>query len=119
MAYNQEQILQECIEAIEREGLCFFDEIACFVKPDLSSLYNWDFHELDVIKNGLRKNKVAAKRKMKRNWQREDAAPALQIAVYKLMADDDEFNKLTTSKSDIKADVTTLPLITIPDAPAE
>lgn len=105
MAYDRDKIKSQCLEAIKSEGLCFFDEIALFVEPELSTLYGWDFHEMEDIKSELRKNKIAAKRKLKRNWQRENAAPALQVAVYKLMADDDEFSRLTTSKSDVKADV--------------
>lgn len=105
MAYDKDEILQKCLEAINEHDLCFFDEVSLFVQPDLSTLYLWKFNELEQIKNSLNKNKLAAKRKLKRNWQRDDAAPVLQLAVYKLMSNDEEFNKLTTSKSDVKADV--------------
>lgn len=105
MAYDKDEILGKCLKAIEEHELCFFDEISLFVQPDLSTLYLWKFNELEEIKNGLNKHKLAAKRKLKRNWQRDDAAPVLQLAVYKLMSNDEEFNKLTTSKSDVKADV--------------
>lgn len=105
MPYDKNKIFNQCIELIKQEKLCFFDEISLFVEPTVKTLYDWGFHESEDIKAELAKNKVDAKRKLKRNWQKEEAAPALQIAVFKLMANDDEFNKLTTSKSDIKADV--------------
>lgn len=105
MAYDKDEILKKCLEAINEHDLCFFDEISLFVEPTIKTLYDWDFHESEDIKNQLNKNKLAAKRKLKRNWQRDDAAPVLQLAVYKLMSNDEEFSKLTTSKSDVKADV--------------
>jgi len=70
-----------------------------------STLYRWEWEKWEDLKEVLLKNRVAAKSRMKKNWQKEDAAPGLQIAVFKLMADEDEFNKLSTTKSDIKADV--------------
>lgn len=105
MAYNRDEILQKCIKAIEEHKCTTFDEMSLFVEPDRTTLYLWDFDKIDIIKDAIAKQKVIAKSRMKKNWQREDAAPALQIAAFKLMADDEEFNKLITNKSDVKADV--------------
>lgn len=104
--YNQDEILQQTLQAIKAEKLTDFQDIALFVAPDLSTLYGWKFHEIEAIKNGLAKNKIEAKREMRANWRKADAAPVLQLALYKLMANDEEFGRLSTTKQDVKADVT-------------
>jgi hypothetical protein len=105
MPYDIDEILQKCLKAIEEHKCTTFDEMCLYVKPCRSSLYNWGLDKMDDIKEAIAKQKVSAKSRMKKNWQREDAAPALQIAAFKLMADDEEFSKLITNKSDVKADI--------------
>ena len=105
MAYDKEDILQKCIKAIEDHKCTTFDEMSLYVEPSRETLYQWELHKSDIIKEAIGKQKVFAKSRMKKNWQREDAAPALQIAAFKLMSDEEEFNKLITNKSDVKADV--------------
>ena len=105
MAYDKDEILSKCLKAIEEHKCTTFDEMSLYVEPDRTTLYLWDFDKLDIIKEAIGKQKVIAKSRMKKNWQSPEAAPALQIAAFKLMADEDEFNKLITNKSDVKADV--------------
>jgi hypothetical protein len=110
--YDKERVIKEVFEVIEREKLCFFDEIQLFVAPKTSTLYEWDLHNSEDIKAALNKNKIAAKVQLKRNWQKETAAPALQVAVYKLMADDEEYARLSTQKQEIEQ-TTVFPQITM------
>lgn len=113
MAYDKDEILAKCLKVIEQHKCTTFDEMSLYVEADRSTLYLWGFDKIDDIKEAIGKQKVIAKSRMKKNWQSEEAAPALQIAAFKLMADDDEFNKLTTNKSDINANVTNLPAINL------
>jgi hypothetical protein len=103
--YDKDDILQKCLKAIEEHKCTTFDEMSLHIEATRQTLYNWGFDKLDNIKEAIAKQKVTAKSRMKKNWQREDAAPALQIAAFKLMADDEEFGKLITNKSDVKADI--------------
>ena len=105
MAYDKDEILSKCLKAIEEHKCTTFDEMSLYVEPSRETLYQWELHKSDIIKEAIATQKVIAKSRMKKNWQSEEAAPALQIAAFKLMADEDEFNKLITNKSDVKADV--------------
>lgn len=100
MSYNREEILQQCIEVIKREKLIFFDDLGEFVAPARSTLYLWELEKSDDIKNALYKNRVATKRKLRNNWTKDEAPPVLQLAAYKLMADNDELAALTMSRVD-------------------
>ena len=105
MAYDKEEILQKCIKAIEEYKCTTFDEMSLYVEPSRETLYQWELHKSDIIKEAIGKQKIIAKSRMKKNWQDHEAAPALQIAAFKLMADDDELEKLVINKSDVKANV--------------
>jgi hypothetical protein len=105
MAYDKDEILGKCLKAIEEHKLVKFTHLASYIEPSLSTLYEWELEKSEDIKSLLEKNRIRCKEKMMNNWQSADAAPALQIAAFKLMADEDEFNKLITNKSDVKADV--------------
>ncbi len=105
MDYDKDEILQKCIKAIEDHKCTTFDEMSLYVAPTRQTLYNWGFDKFDIIKEAICQQKIIAKSRMKKNWQSEEAAPALQIAAFKLMADDDELEKLVINKSDVKANV--------------
>jgi len=104
MAYDREEILSQCLKVIEQEEVTTFEEMCLYIAPTRASLYDWGFDKLDTIKAAIDQNKVNAKAKLKRNWQKADAAPVLQIAAFKLMADDSELEKLTISKVNAKVE---------------
>lgn len=104
MAYDKDDILQQCLKVIEEEGCTTFDEMCLYIAPTRQCLYEWEFDKIDTIKQGLEQNRVKAKAKLKKQWQKEDAAPVLQIAAFKLMSSDDELEKLTMSKVNAKVE---------------
>lgn len=95
--YNREVIKKQCIEAIENEKLVFFTDLIEFIEPSLQTLYDWEFDKLEELKNALSRNKIATKRKMRKNWVQSENA-TLQLAAYKLMAEQDELAALTMNK---------------------
>jgi hypothetical protein len=58
--YDKERVTKEIFQIIEREKLCFFDEIQLFVAPTKSTLCDWELLQSDEIIAGLDKNKVAS-----------------------------------------------------------
>lgn len=95
--YNRDIIKKQCIEAIENEKLVFFTDLIEFIEPSLQTLYDWEFDKLEELKNALSRNKIATKRKMRKNWVQSENA-TLQLAAYKLMAEQDELAALTMNK---------------------
>lgn len=105
--YDRQQIEKQCLDVIEANELAFFSHLTLYISPTMQTLYDWEFDKLDSIKKALEKNRIAKKQKMLQNWEKGEAAPVLQLAAFKLMADDDEFTRLATTKQDVKADVKT------------
>lgn len=100
MAYNKEQILQRCLEVIEKEKITFFCDLILYIDPSLSTLYEWELEKSEDIKNAITKNKLASKKKMRLKWE-DSENPALQLAAYKLIAEKDELNSLTMNRQEI------------------
>jgi hypothetical protein len=102
MAFDKDELIEKCLKAIKEEDITFFDEISLFVGASVKTLYNYDLHELQDIKDAIETNRVNAKKGMRKNWKDSEAAPVLQIAAYKLIATDEELDKLTISKVNAK-----------------
>jgi hypothetical protein len=98
MAYNKTEIEAKAIQAIKENELTFFDEITLYVEPTRKTLYEWELHKSDNIKEVLEKNRLTRKKKMRKKWEDSDNA-TLQIAAYKLIADDEEIAKITMTKT--------------------
>lgn len=102
--YNKEQITAQCIEVIKKEKLTFFTDLAIYVEPALSTLYEWELEKSEDIKRELAKNRLMSKKKMRCKWEDSDNA-TLQIAAYKLIAEPEEIEALTINKVDATAKV--------------
>lgn len=98
MAYNKAEEIENVLRVIEENDLTFFDEISLFVAPNRKTLYEWELHKSDPIKEALEKNKLKKKKKLRRKWEDSENA-TLQIAAFKLLADDDEMARLSTTIS--------------------
>jgi ACT domain-containing protein len=104
MAYDKEDIINQCIEVITREECTEIVEIISHLPISRPTFYLWELDKLDTIKDAIEQTKVNLKTKLKKNWRRDDASPVLQIAAFKLMANDSELEKITISKVNAKVE---------------
>ena len=54
------------------------------------TFYQHEFNNSDIIKQAIEDNRTAIKQSFLKNWQDNKASASLQIAGYKLLADEDE-----------------------------
>jgi hypothetical protein len=97
--YVKDEILQQALKAIEDGELTTIAEVLSYLPCSESTLYEeeWKSEVLEPIKKALEAKKVSLKAKMKKEWRKAESNPTLQIAAYKLMADDEELDKLTSN----------------------
>jgi hypothetical protein len=100
MAYDKATIEAQAIEVITKEGLTFFNDLQIYLEPSMSTLYEWELEKSENIKKALAVNRLGKKKKLRGKWEDSDN-PALQIAAYKLMADEEELIKLTSNKHEL------------------
>jgi hypothetical protein len=102
MAYDKAKIEAQIIEVVKSEKITFFTDLEAFIEPSIAVLYQWEFEKLETIKREIAKNRIESKKKMRRNWEASEN-PTLQIAAYKLIAEDDELQKLS-NKHEVTGD---------------
>jgi hypothetical protein len=98
--YDKSEILEQALKAIQENELTTISEVVSYVPCKESILYEteeWKLEVLEPIKKSLNDMKVSLKAKMKKEWRKAASNPSLQIAAFKLMADDDEMVRLSTS----------------------
>jgi len=99
MAYKKADMIEQSLKAIRENDLVFMDEIISFVPFSEKTFYNHRLQELQDIKQALDHNRIKTKQGLRKNW-RISKSPALQIALYKLLASKEEYERLIQQKID-------------------
>ena len=99
MAYDKQKIFEQAKEMIVKHKLFFIDDICAFLPISRATFYDWEFDKLDELKDLLNQNRTELKVSMRSKWYKSNA-PALQMALMKLIANEDELRKLSISYID-------------------
>jgi hypothetical protein len=97
MAYDKTKIFEQAKEAIVKHKLFFVEDIVAFIpisKPTFYEYYPLDSNELNELKGLLEINRTTLKVSMRSKWYTSNA-PALQMALMKLIATPEELKKLS------------------------
>jgi len=97
MAYDRVKIFEQAKEMIVKHKLFFVDDIVAFLPCSKSSFYEFypdGSDELDELKGLLEINRTTLKVSMRSKWYTSNA-PALQMALMKLIATPEELRKLS------------------------
>jgi hypothetical protein len=102
MAYDKNKIFEQAKELIEKHKLFFVEDIVSLLPVARSTF--WEYFpdksdEMDSIKEMLDKNRVEIKSSMRSKWYKSDA-PALQIALMKIISTDEEAHRLNGSRTE-------------------
>jgi hypothetical protein len=102
MAYDKKKILKQTHDLIEKHGLIFIEDIVALLPCDRATFYRMfpqGCDDNDSIKSALEKNRVSMKANMRQKWYKSDN-PTLQVALMKLIANEDEAARLSGQTRD-------------------
>ena len=97
MAYDRVKIFEQAKEMIVKHKLFFVEDIVSFLpcaKPTFYDFFPPDSNELNELKELLELNRTTLKVSMRSKWYTSNA-PALQMALMKLIATPEELKKLS------------------------
>lgn len=97
MAYDRLEIFEQAKEVTKENNLFFIEDIIAYLpisKPTFYDFFPIDSNELNDLKELLEHNRVSLKVSMRKKWQ-DNPAPALQMALMKLIASPEELKKLS------------------------
>jgi L-lactate utilization protein LutC len=103
MAFNKKKILNQAKEAIVKHKLFFMDEVPDFLPCSRSTFYAFfpdSSDELDSLKSLISINKTQIKTAMRSKWYKSNA-PALQMALMKLLSTPEELRKLSMHHQEV------------------
>ena len=100
MAYDKDKVYEQAKEAIEKHKLFFIDDIVAFLPIAKSTFYEWKLEQSEQLKAMLEKNRIELKVSMRSKWYKSNA-PALQMALMKLIANPEELKKLSMNYTDV------------------
>jgi hypothetical protein len=97
MAYDKTKIFEQAKEAIVKHKLFFVEDIIAFIPISKQTFYDYypiNSDELDTLKTLLETNRTTLKVSMRSKWYTSNA-PALQMALMKLISTPEELKKLS------------------------
>ena len=97
MAYDKQKIFEQAKEMIVKHKLFFIEDIVAFLPCDKTTFYRFfepESNEYNELKGLLETNRIELKVSMRSKWYKSNA-PALQMALMKLIATPDELKKLS------------------------
>lgn len=100
--YNRDKIFQQAKEVIVKHKLFFIEDIVAFLpcaKPTFYDFFPPNSDELNELKDLLDRNKTELKVAMRSKWYKSDA-PALQIALMKIISNEEELRKLSMNHNE-------------------
>lgn len=103
MAYDKNKIFQQAKEMIVKHKLFFIEDIVSFLPCNKTTFYEFfpsQSNESNELKELLETNRVELKVSMRSKWYKSNA-PALQMALMKLIASPEELRKLSMTYTDI------------------
>lgn len=102
MAYDRKKIFNQAKEMIVKHKLFFIEDIVAFLPCDKTTFYRFfevESNEYNELKELLNQNKTELKVSMRSKWYKSNA-PALQMALMKLICTDEERKKLAMQYSE-------------------
>jgi hypothetical protein len=115
MGYDKKKIFQQAKEVTVKNKLFFIEDIVAFLPCDKTTFYRFfpvDCHEYNELKALLEKNRTELKVSMRSKWYKSNA-PALQMALMKLIASPEELKRLAMTYTDVTTDGEKLNQVTI------
>jgi hypothetical protein len=94
MAYKTEELERLALEAIEKHKLFFIEDIVAYLPCTKPTFYEHKLNESNAIKEALLEVRTNLKVSMRSKWFRSDN-PTLQLALMKLLSNDEELRKLS------------------------
>jgi hypothetical protein len=102
MAYDRKKIFEQAKEIIVKHKLFFIEDIVAFLPISKKTFYEYfpiDSNECNELKGLMETQRTELKVKMRSKWYNSNA-PALQMALMKLIASPEELKRLSMTYTD-------------------
>mgnify|MGYP003649399024 CR=1 FL=1 len=99
-----EEYKAQIINIVNKQRLFFFSDIFAYTTFTRITAYNHKLNEDEEILQLLDKHKIETKHSMRNKWYNSQN-PLLQLALYKIIGDEEEYYRIANAKQQIDASV--------------
>ena len=99
MGYKREELIKKALNIAEKDKLCFLADVIAGLGIGTQTFYNHKLEQLEELKSILESNRIEIKKSLRKKWFDSKNA-TLQLALYKLLADQDELKRLSVEFKD-------------------
>lgn len=106
MAHDKGKIFNKSKQLATERNLFFIEDIVSLLPISKTTFYDYfppDSNELNELKEILGNNHVNLKVKLRKKWE-DSTAPALQMALMKLVSNQEELRRLSTTYTEVEID---------------
>lgn len=82
-------LVKQCLKIIEEANILFITDLIAFLPISRATFYNYGLDKLDILKDAINKQRIITKQGLRAKWF-QSKSPALQIALYKMIATKEE-----------------------------
>lgn len=82
-------LVEECLRIIKEANILFITDLVAFLPISRATFYNYGLDKLDILKDEINKQRIITKQGLRAKWFKSKS-PALQIALYRMIATKEE-----------------------------
>jgi len=100
--YDPKELFEKAQKLVKKNKLFWFEDIIAFLPISKETFYRYyptDSYEYDELKKLLEENRIGLKVSLRAKWH-NSKAPALQMALMKLISNEDELKRLSVTYND-------------------
>lgn len=98
------KILEEqCLEIVKEQNVLTMSGIAAFLPFEFERFLEYKLDGSKVLKKAIEENRALTKQQLMLQWLKPNASPTCQIALFKLLASDEERKVMSTAKKEDSA----------------
>ena len=91
---------EQCLEIIRAQNVLSMNGIAAFLEFSYEKFLEYRLNESKVLLKAIEENRAQAKQQLMLQWLKPNASPTCQVALFKLLASEDERKVMGGSKKD-------------------
>ena len=95
-----DKLVEMCLETIRNADLniLFITDLVAFLPISRATFYNYGLDKLDILKEEIDNNRIRTKQALRAKWA-NSKSPALQIALYRMIATKEEKEAITLASA--------------------
>ncbi|MGN0192619.1 MAG: hypothetical protein ACI4CY_03735 [Candidatus Gastranaerophilaceae bacterium] len=97
------KLVKECLRLIEENRLLFVSDLIVLLPFSKTTFYVYGLDKSEEVKEAFENNKTVVKQELRSKWY-NSSTPALQIALYKILATPEERRSMSNTCKEAKND---------------